>query len=69
MITKSDAPYTLDCGDYFIVYPFNKKDEFLNHKNFKNAKSVPIDFNYTSESNDIWLNVSEIKKLLKNLKL
>ncbi len=69
MITKSDAPNTLDCGDYFIVYPFNKRDEFLNHKNFKNAKSVPIDFNYSSGSNDIWLNVSEIKKLLKNLKL
>ena len=69
MITKSDAPNTLDCGDFFIVYPFNKKDEFLNHKNFKNSKSVPMDFSYSSGSNDEWLSISEIKKLIKHIKL
>ena len=64
MITKSDSFTTIDIGKYFIILPSNKK-KFLDYysKKFK-LKKVPKGFSYNSGSNEIFLSVNELKKLI-----
>lgn len=61
MITEDDARNTLEYDDYFVIQP-----EFpwweANYQ--KEGKALPRGFSYTSDKNDHWLNINELKKLL-----
>lgn len=65
MITSSDSYYTYDLGKYFVIIPgvHNwKLDEFLTHFN---AKKVPVNFRYSSDANTEWVNVEQLRILIK----
>lgn len=65
MITTSDSFCTYDLGKYYVILPQIpnwKMPEFISH--FK-AKKVNTGFNYSSETNEEWLSVDDLRKLIK----
>lgn len=65
MITSSDSFNTYDLGKYYVILPQTHDwslDEFVNH--FK-AKKVTPGFNYNSGTNSEWLDVQQIRNLIK----
>ncbi len=65
MITEADSYTTVDLGRYYAILPQNPNfdvDEYLvKHK----GKKVTPGFRYNSGTNDEWLNVEDIRKLIK----
>lgn len=65
MIVPADAHKTVDLGEYYVILPeIPRKDisEF-----YKDAKKVPVDFEYNSGNNDRWLTIEDMKNLIKEL--
>ena len=65
MITSSDSYSTIDIGKYYVILPANRK-KFINYysKKYK-IKKLTKGFSYNSGSNKDFLNVSDLKKLMK----
>lgn len=67
MITRDDAAYTYDYGDYYIIYPHF---EWWSKEKVKSGgKLIPKDWDYNSETNDIWLDVEELRKRIEVLNI
>lgn len=65
MITREDAPNTIEFEDFYIILP---QISFSGIKyDYENAKAVPIDFEYHSGNNTKWLSVDDMKKLIEEL--
>ncbi|RKQ64037.1 UDP-N-acetylglucosamine 4,6-dehydratase (inverting) [Thermovibrio guaymasensis] len=67
MITEEDARTTYDFGDYYVIYPsinWKKKSGAFT----KGAKKVPEGFKYSSDRNEKWLSIEELKEKLELLK-
>jgi len=68
---KDSAHLTLEFKDYYIITPsilfYGKKNIFTKNNSGEKGKRVPIDFEYDSASNDTFLSVNKIKKMLKKL--
>jgi len=67
MVTVEDSPYTYEYDQHFIVYPqvrWNDKQQII-----PGGKKVEDGFSYSSGNNTEWLNVEEIRELLKTLNL
>lgn len=67
MVTVEDSMTTWEYEKHFVVYPqmtWNNKQ-----KPNPNGKRVPEGFSYSSDNNDWWLSVEEIKELLKGVEL
>ncbi|MDC0882797.1 UDP-N-acetylglucosamine 4,6-dehydratase (inverting) [Litorivicinus sp.] len=67
MITRSDAPTTIDLGDYYAIAPTTANrsmEQFLLHHG---AKPVPKDFQYASDNNETFLTPSQIQALIRDL--
>lgn len=65
MITETDSLNTYDCGKYYVIMPTTPHwsvDEWRKH--FK-AEKVAIGFKYNSGTNSEWLDVEELRKLIK----
>lgn len=67
MVAVEDSPYTYEYDKHFIVYPQMVWSE--KHRAVPTGKKVSEGFSYSSGTNDTWLNVEEIRELLKNLDL
>ena len=65
MITKEDAPNTIEFNDFYIILPQINLDN-IEYK-YPNAKKVAPDFEYHSGNNDKWLTVEEMKKLISEI--
>ena len=65
MITREDAPNTIEFNDFYIILP-QIDLENIEHK-YPNAKKVAPDFEYHSGNNDRWLKVEEMKKLISEI--
>jgi len=65
MIVPADARNTIDVGDYFIILPQIERKDIAQF--YKDAKRVPDDFEYNSGTNDKWLSVEDMKKLISEL--
>jgi len=64
MITVSDSYNTIDIGKYYAVLPSDsKKDRYLSF--YKNSKLVEPGFSYNSGKNTEWLDVEEMRELIK----
>ncbi len=64
MITESDSYSTVDIGKYFAILPQSMtytKEEYIEKTN---AKAVEPGFKYNSGTNQDWLSVDEIRKLI-----
>ena len=67
MITKEDALSTIEIDDRYIILPNNVlkyKDRKYKFKN-KKGKQVKNGFEYSSDTNNNWLNNKELLKMLK----
>ncbi len=64
MISSSDSAFTFDLGEYYAVLQ-SGYDEKINYYSKKGFKKVREGFSYNSGTNDQFLNVNEIKELIK----
>lgn len=64
MITQSDSMNTIDIGKYYAILPsFAIKADFLDY--YKNSTEVEAGFSYNSGTNSEWIDVEEIRRLIK----
>lgn len=66
MITATDSLATLEFKNYYAIMPERKKwseEEYL--KNF-GGKRCQAGFQYSSDKNDAWLSVEELRKLIQD---
>lgn len=65
MITETDSLNTYDCGKYYVITPtvpvWVEKDWAEKFK----AHKVPYGFKYNSGTNTEWLNIQEIRSMVK----
>ena len=65
MITTSDAFYTYDLGDYYVILPPQPvfdKEKFIREED---ARKVPEGFSYNSGNNEPFLSVEELRRLIR----
>lgn len=67
MITKEDAPNTIEFKDFYIVLPQIHLENKDITQYYPSAKKVAPDFEYNSGNNDRWLTVEEMKKLISEI--
>jgi UDP-N-acetylglucosamine 4,6-dehydratase/5-epimerase len=65
LISSHDSVNTFDMGEYYIITDSSEK--LINF--YKNEKKVPLNFNYNSFTNTMYLTVKQIKNLLIKTKL
>jgi UDP-N-acetylglucosamine 4,6-dehydratase (inverting) len=66
MITKEDSRKAYDYGDYYIIYP--QVDWWSVDRHFTpGGKAIENGFQYSSDTNDQWLSVEQIRELLKKI--
>ncbi|MFZ5998508.1 MAG: UDP-N-acetylglucosamine 4,6-dehydratase (inverting) [Nitrospirota bacterium] len=63
LISEDEARHTYDRGDHFVIYSSASGREI----NSKKSKKVREGFIYSSDRNDRWLTVAEIKKIIGNV--
>lgn len=63
MITLSDAIHTIEFDKYFAILPSDAdKKKYMDHYN---GRPVKEGFRYSSGNNDQWINVEEMRDLIK----
>ncbi|MGS0973002.1 MAG: UDP-N-acetylglucosamine 4,6-dehydratase (inverting) [Candidatus Izemoplasmataceae bacterium] len=66
MITSDDSRLTYDYGDHFVIYPnyiwWNKENYFKN-----GGKPIEDGWEYNSGTNDEWLSVDQLRKMIKEI--
>jgi len=70
MITESDAMNTLEFKNYYVILPsvaIWDQEKFKDTSNNKPAKKCSEAFRYNSETNEHFLSIEELKKLIKQL--
>ncbi len=69
MVTASDSTNTLENRDYFVIVPMLHKarhqETMLRYSKHHEATPVPQDFRYSSDRNNHWLSVVELRSLIK----
>ena len=67
MITRDDARYTYDYGNYYVIYP---NFEWWNKEKIKSGgKLIPKNWDYNSGTNDWWLNAEELREKIEKLEI
>lgn len=61
MIPEDDARRSIDCGDYYVIKP---DFPWWNDHNWSNGKPLPDGFRYSSDTNDWWLTVEELRQMV-----
>ena len=65
MITESDGYSTLDLGKYYVILPSKEKFIKLYDELGIKYKALPEGFSYRSDKNKDFLNVHQIRELIK----
>jgi len=66
MITKEDSRKAYDFGDHFIIYP--QVDWWSTDRHFTpGGTPVPENFEYSSDQNDHWLSIPQLRKLVNEI--
>lgn len=68
MITDHNAPTTLDMGDRYVIEPEWNFWSRPAHES-DGHPTVPEGFEYTSDNNDWWMSVDELKETLEHIPL
>lgn len=66
MITSSDSFYTYDLGKYYAILPTTTRWRLEDFTARFNAQKVPFGFSYNSGANDEWVEVEELRRLIKD---
>ena len=64
LLTEEEVYHTKEFDNYFIVEP---EHHFWGKGNYKEGKSLPSNFIYSSGNNDHWLTKAELNKMLEEL--
>ena len=68
MITANDALNSLEFDDYFVILPtISQWDEKAYARKYK-GENCARDFFYSSENNDTWLSVTDLRELIRQNK-
>lgn len=65
LISKDEVRRTIDTGNSFVIQP---NFPYWNFENWQNGIPLPEDFEYTSNSNDKWLSIDELREMIKDIK-
>jgi UDP-N-acetylglucosamine 4,6-dehydratase len=65
MITSSDSYLTYDLGKYFVILPSTTKWDLQSFLAKNNATKVEEGFSYNSFNNTEWLNIDQLRLLIK----
>lgn len=65
MITVSDSFTTYDLGKYYVILPQTPNWELSEFIHYFKASQVPVGFKYNSGENSEWINVEQIRNLIK----
>ncbi len=65
MITSSDSFTTYDLGKYYVILPQVPCWDLNSYVKENNAEKVPVGFSYTSGKNKEWVDVDEMRTLIK----
>ena len=69
MVTASDSTNTLENDQYFVIVPMLHKakheETMKRYAKHHQAQPVPTDFRYSSDRNDQWLNVEQLRHLIR----
>lgn len=60
LLTEDESRHSLEFDDHYIVEP---EYHWWTPDNWKEGKKLPHDFRYTSDKNDVWLTVKELKEM------
>jgi len=66
LISEDESRHTLELDDMFVIQPAHP---WWRVGNWTGAKPVPDGFCYASNTNDRWLTVEELQKMVKELEL
>ena len=66
LINSYEAKNTIDLKDYYVILPTNDIRKISEYCKKNSAKKVSESFCYTSENNKDYLNVKDLKQLIKN---
>src|SRR5581483_10033419 len=66
MITRDDARHTLEFKDYFVIRPAIKFWANEDPSDFGDEQGKPVaeDFEFSSDSNRLWLGTAELKGMI-----
>jgi UDP-N-acetylglucosamine 4,6-dehydratase/5-epimerase len=64
LVTEDEARHALEFDNFFVIEP---EHPWWKKENWKNGKSLPEGFRYTSDNNDKQLTIEELQKILQNL--
>ncbi len=64
MIMEDDARHTVEFDDYYIIQP---EFPWWSKKYAEGGKALPDGFAYTSDNNNDWLTVEELRKLAEDM--
>ena len=70
LCSEDESACLLDFKDYYSLVQLDTRSNrniLALRKKYKNWKKVPLNFSYTSKNNKEFLNISEIKKLIKDI--
>jgi len=65
MITRDDARNTVEFDDYYVIKPQFEYFEHRFSEKGKKCKLVPDGFEYKSDTNTQWLNVEQLREIVK----
>jgi UDP-N-acetylglucosamine 4,6-dehydratase len=69
MITESDSQNTVENNQYYVIVPMltgcDHRDAMKTYRMHHQAAPVPEGFRYSSDKNNAWLSVSEIRELIR----
>jgi len=68
MITETDSINTIEFNDYYVILPSTELwdvEKFRKESNGKEGKFCDIGFRYSSGNNTEWLNVEQLRELIK----
>lgn len=66
MIPEDDARMTLEYDDYYVIQPSHPFWDTELYRKMKGGKSCPDSFRYSSDANDRWLSVEELRQMIGN---
>jgi UDP-N-acetylglucosamine 4,6-dehydratase len=66
LISEDEARSSYDMGDNYVVLPQSGLESGALGEKYAEQKRVPEGFIYSSDTNDEWLSVDELKKMIKD---
>lgn len=65
MIPKNESRNCLDCGDYYVIEPSFQWWDSEDYQRKNGNEPVKQEFEYSSDKNDEWLTVEELRDLIR----